>query len=187
MSKTSFKASAQGSLDGLCGIYAIINACDLLLGNTLNYDDRAGLFCKLTTLLDDGRPIGDIIHDGIGFRKLGELIDVASRTLALDHAVAIRRKVASKSSAGELEDFWEELRQNVDSAAGRVALLGVGGKHNHWTVVEQVSDKSLTLADSDGLKRFNKSDCDVKEDSKTHHLWPTQTYFLWRAEVETTE
>jgi len=187
MRKAAFKASAQGSLDGLCGIYAIINACNLMLGGKLDREYQSSLFCKLTNLLDDGRPIGDVVHDGIGFRKLGELIDVASRTLALDHGVEIERRVACKTSRGELGDFWIKLLSHINLEKGSIAILGVEGKHSHWTVVQKVSRKSLTLSDSDNLKRLNKSDCDIMEGEKTHQLQPTQTYLLRRVEAENGE
>lgn len=184
MRKTTFKASAQGSLDGLCGIYAIINACNLMIGGKLDRKYQVFLFCKLTNLLDDGRPIGDIVHDGIGFRKIGELIDVASRTLAIDHGIEIERTVASKSGNGELSVFWDNLQNHINLEEGRVAILGVEGKHSHWTVVQKVSDKSLTLLDSDNLKQFKKSDCYIEKGKKTHQLQPTQTYLLCRAEAD---
>lgn len=178
MTGRNFKASAQGSLDGLCGIYAIINACNVMLGGGLDRDHQISLFCKLTSLLDDGRPIGEVVHDGIGFRKLGELIDVASRTLTHDHGVCIERKVAWKANKGNLSAFWNDLQQHVNTDEQRVALLGVEGKHSHWTVARKVSEASITLADSDNLKRFNRSDCHLRPGKKPHQLQPTQTFFL---------
>ncbi|ATF16813.1 hypothetical protein [Phaeobacter gallaeciensis] len=183
MSKRNFKASAQGSLDGLCGIYSIINACDLMLGGKLDYDYRSKLFCKLTNLLDDGRPIGDIIFDGIDFRAIGKLIDVASRTLALDHKVAIERTVAWKSKKGQLARFWADLSNYVAPAEGRTAILGLEGKHYHWTVIERVTENQLKLADSDELSRLNKANCSLDE-TKIHQLLPTQTYLLKSYPVE---
>lgn len=183
MNKVSRKASAQGSLDGLCGIYAIINACDQILGTPLKNDERVHLFCKLTSLLDDGRPIGDVIHDGIGFRKLGELIDVASRTLALTRRIRIERKVAWKTVDAPLDDFWETLATHLKVEGRASVILSIEGKHRHWTVVESITENRLNLADSDALSWLGKAHCDL-EPGKTHQLLPTQTYLLTACELE---
>jgi hypothetical protein len=183
VTKKSLLNSAQGSLDGLCGIYAIINACNRMIEGRLDYRTRSNLFCKLTSLLDDGRPIGEIVHDGIDFEKLGELIDVAGRALALDYKIAIKRSVPWETKKGRLNDFWRDLRKHVNPSKGRVALLGIEGKHSHWTVVTRVTDKSLGLADSSELKRLDKSNCSLTT-KKVHQLYPTQTYFLTAVSVE---
>lgn len=183
MSIRTFKASAQGSLDGLCGVYAIVNACDLLLGGRLNYDYRSNLFCKLTNLLDDGRPIGDIISEGIDFRKLGKLVDVASRTLALEYNISVQRVVAWRAKEGQLDQFWRELADHVNPSMGRTAILGLEGKHHHWTAINEVTQNRLKLADSDSLTHLNKAHCSL-DGTRTHHLFPTQTYLLTACPVE---
>lgn len=176
MTQKGFRAAAQGSLDGLCGVYSIINSVSIMLPKPLSYEERVELFCRLVSLLDDGRAIGEIIHEGIGFRKLGELIDVSSRILTQSRGIQIKRSVASNRTQVGLDDFWEKLGGHVEGRQ-RVALIGLVGKYDHWTVVQSVSGKQLVLADSDGLAKLNKAHCAL-DGKNTHQLLPTQTYFL---------
>ena len=175
----------QGSLDGLCGIYAIINSCEILLPNGLKDEERGALFCKLVNLLDDGRPIGEIIHEGIGFRKLGELIDVASRTLQ-HHGIRIDRTVAWKTEEDHksIDDFWSNISEAINAEAGRIALIGFAGSADHWTVVSRMTDARMHLVDSEGRKQLNKAHCGLSQDDARHQLWPTQTYLLTRRKLE---
>lgn len=165
----------QGTLDGLCGIYAIINSIELISRKKLVRDERAKLFVKLVSLLDDGRFIGEIVHEGIGFRKLGELFDVATRDLKARSKKSLSRRVLCKEEPDSVDDFWEILSQTVQKK-DTVVLLGLGGNYDHWTVVEKVTDKSISLVDSLALKQLRRKDCGLSGDECTHQLWPTQSY-----------
>jgi hypothetical protein len=174
------QAIVQGKLDGLCGIYSIINSIGLIEKKRMSEEDRRALFVYLVDLLDDGRGIGTIVQSGIGYRKLGELVDVASRLRRSRTEKVVKRQTAMKQIPGDLDEFWNVLRGHVDTAQGKSVILGLGGKYNHWTVVKAVKDKRLELQDSGGLTHLDKSRCGLaKGPGVTHVLWPTQTYLLW--------
>jgi hypothetical protein len=178
--KNARKAVAQGALDGLCGIYSVINAIGLIEKRRMNDEDRKDLFVYLVDLLDDGRGIGSIIHHGILFRRLGELVDVASRLRSAKTKELVQRQTAMKQNPDDMEEFWTILTNHVDVAKRQVAILGVSGKHNHWTVVKTVKPRRLELHDSGGLTHFDRSRCGLRDgEGVSHILWPTQTYLLW--------
>lgn len=177
--KTGRQAAVQGKLDGLCGIYSIINSISLIEKNHMSQEDRKALFVYLVDLLDDGRGIGTIIQSGISFRLLGKLIDVASRWRASRTKEIICRQTAMKRVPDDIEDFWSVLANHVDMDKRQVAILGISGKYDHWTVVRSVSRKRLTLHDSDGLKHLDIGRCGLEPGKQGNHvLWSTQTYLL---------
>lgn len=98
---TARQAVVQGKLDGLCGIYSIINSIGLIERKRMSEEDRQALFIYLVDLLDDGRGIGTIIQSGIKFRDLGRLIDVASRLRASRTQEVVRRQTAMKQNTGQ--------------------------------------------------------------------------------------
>ena len=79
----SKKGLYQGRLDGLCGIYAVLNSVRVIQPKWLQKNQEK-LFIKLVSSLDDGQLLGNIIADGIDFRKLGKLFDIVSRELLRD-------------------------------------------------------------------------------------------------------
>ena len=173
------QAIAQGKLDGLCGVYSIINSIGLIEKKPLRDEDRKALFVYLVDLLDDGSGIGSIIHQGINFRDLGKLVDVASRLRSATTKETVKRQTAMKQMPNDIEEFWSVLADHVDLARRQVAILGISGKYNHWTVVKSVKPRRLELQDSDGLAHLDMSRCRLKAgEDGTHTLWPTQCYLL---------
>jgi hypothetical protein len=167
-------------LDGLCGIYSIINSIGLIEPKRMSDEDRNALFIYLVDLLDDGRGVGSIIHEGINFRNLGRLIDVASRLRSAKTQKAVCRQTAMKQVPDDIDDFWALLKEHVDPSQGRTAILGLGGRYDHWTVVKSITNNRLELQDSDGLTHLQKSRCGLDAgEGVIHILWPTQTYLLW--------
>ncbi|WP_454289018.1 hypothetical protein [Rhizobium arsenicireducens] len=181
--KIGRQAVAQGKLDGLCGIYSIINSVDLIENWKMDDDERKALFVYLVDLLDDGRGIGSIIHHGINFRDMGKLIDVASRRRSGETGKKIKRQTAMKQIPDDIGEFWSALENHVDLNKRQVAILGIGGKYEHWTVVKSVKPRRLELQDSDGLVHLDMSRCRLTEgEDGMHVLWPTQCYLLWPEE-----
>ena len=135
------------------------------------------LFQGLLSGLGEKGLVARTADEGIKFRDLGKLLDLASDQMFANYGVRIHRRAAMRHDPESVDEFWHTLNQHICKEEGRIALLGMTGKHQHWTIVLKVSDKSLKLADSMGLKRLIKSDCSIDE-TTTHTLWPTQTYLL---------
>jgi len=74
----------------------------------------------------------------------------------------------------------------LDGTPGRAIILGLEGYHDHWTVIESITDKSILLYDSALIKRLARSRCTTvyTTNVRKHLLLPAQTYFLSNEEKE---
>ncbi len=80
----------------------------------------------------------------------------------------------------DLTAFWKSMQNFLDGAPGRAIILGLGGYHDHWTVIESVADRSVLLYDSALIKRLPRFRCTTGEPNqkRPHALLPAQTFFL---------
>ena len=154
----------QGDLDGLCGIYAIVNAMRMLHPR-LGRAGAEALFAALvqTPPLSRQRNGPTAICMGTSMRELRHLIDAARRHLRDCHGTAIHCECIGKISRqrGRLHPvpwLWSALTRQL--ALGAVAIVGLGAKHNHWTVVIDVTSRTLWLADSGGMQAIRRSACE---------------------------
>ena len=66
---------------------------------------------------------------------------------------------------------------------GNVAIVGLSGHLAHWTVAYRITDKSVRLADSDGLKVLLRSRCSLRPTRRLYQLWPDEVIILSRREI----
>jgi hypothetical protein len=83
----------------------------------------------------------------------------------------------------DLDTFWKSIQNFLDGTAGRAVILGLNGFHDHWTVIETITDRSILLYDSASIKRLPRSRCTTFyiNGKRKHLLLPAQTYFLSNA------
>lgn len=161
----------QGGLDGLCGVYSIINASRII--NSLNDEDCLGFFERVVKFLDAERSLAKLLTEGLDINLIGQILNKVE-------GLNIEKKMPHRGKPETtLGEFWTSM-QNFLEEPNRAILLGLGGVYDHWTVVESISDKQMKLLDSDGLKRFNRSACTTGEPDKQrrHRIYPTHTYFM---------
>ncbi|MDO9301813.1 MAG: hypothetical protein Q7T89_10540, partial [Anaerolineales bacterium] len=80
----------------------------------------------------------------------------------------------------DLTTFWKSVQNFLDGTPGRAIILGLQGYHDHWTVIESITNRSILLYDSALIKRLPRSSCTTVYTTETrkHLLFPAQTYFL---------
>jgi hypothetical protein len=68
----------------------------------------------------------------------------------------------------------------LDGTPGRAIVLGLQGYHDHWTVIEKITSRSILLYDSSLIKRLPRDRCTTvyATGQRKHLLLPAQTYFL---------
>src|SRR5688500_7196693 len=131
MASRRFKAYRQGRLDGLCGVYALINALRLLCPR-LDEDACERAFCAL--IRARARPAASplaVIHGGLSRRELLRLIGSWQQFAAKELGIALsvdRLKVPEPTLRG----IWQGLRLALDGQ--NVAIVGLDGAEQHWTV-----------------------------------------------------
>jgi len=164
----------QGGLDSLCGLYSIINAeriinhssddeTQQLFDDLIHYLSRRGLLTKFL--------IGGIIH---------------TEMLVILHKVVGKQRISNVQipwrgvTNPDLTKFWKSMQRFLDGTHGRSIILGLQGYHDHWTVIEGITNRSIMLYDSSLIKRLPRSSCTTVYATwkRKHLLLPAQTYFL---------
>ncbi len=170
----SFPPFQQGGLDSLCGLYSIINAerfinrssdeeTQQLFNDLIHYLSRRGLLTKFL--------IGGIIH---------------TEMLVILNKVVGKQRISNVSIPWrgvpnpDLTTFWKSMQRFLDGTPGRSIILGLQGYHDHWTVIETITNRSIKLYDSALIKRLPRSSCTTVYATwkRKHLLLPAQTYFL---------
>lgn len=164
----------QGGLDSLCGLYSIINAerivnhssdeeTQQLFDGLIHYLSRRGLLTKFL--------IGGIIH---------------TEMLVILKKVVGRKRISNVEIPWrgvpnpDLTAFWKSMQSFLDGTPGRAIILGLQGYHDHWTVIESITNRSILLYDSSLIHRLMRSQCTTVYATwkRKHLLLPAQTYFL---------
>src|SRR5215217_1160720 len=147
------KPFEQGDLDGLCGVYAVVNAARLAAHphRRLSAADCRGLFAALLAeLAEEGRLRG-FVAAGLGTRVLARLLRRAGRWLRKHHGLALEvRRPFAKRDQPQPEACLQTLAEHL----ARPGTAAIVGSDEHWTVVRAVTPKRLLLADSDGRRHF---------------------------------
>src|SRR3954469_12890941 len=121
----------QGQLDGLCGVYALINALRLLCPR-LDEDACERVFCALIRARTRriASPLAVISH-GLSRRELVQLIDPWRRFVRKQLGIRLTVK-RLKVSDPTLGGIWRGLCRVLDGKS--VVIIGLDGAERHWTV-----------------------------------------------------
>ncbi len=153
------RAYRQGDLDGLCGVYAVVNAVRYV--ERLKEDQCEVVFRRLIkTLAQGSRPHVPLLW-GMGFRKLKGLVAAAGRCRFEGRDTAFQaRPLRLRGKDRSLPGLWAALEGELGPTC--VALVGITGATDHWCVVYRVTPKTLWLLDSAGRTRIRRSRCTVR-------------------------
>ena len=166
----------QGQLDGLCGIYSIINATKLI--NRLSEERGEELMEEAVLALErKGKPASKFIVDGITIADMAHIL----RTVICPQFNIVRSKPFHKQPDIPLTTFWQAMSDFLAAGESRSIITCLEWQeHGHWSVVRQVGEKRLLLYDSSERVFVNRSQCSTVElTSQTPVLLlPSVTYFL---------
>lgn len=189
MRRPSSQPYRQGDLDGLCGIYAVINAIRLALGKeALEYSDDnwRELFCELVLLTDE--TIGAVAATtcGIGSRPYRELLQAAVRYMANEYDVRLKLAVLLPNhDRPRFADLAFRL-QSIAREPGTALIVSFEGHLDHWTVIRGVSDHWLQLHDSASIIRLSRANCRMSYEPPLrrpveHVIRPSSLFWLKRS------
>lgn len=165
----------QGDLDGLCGVYAVINAVDCLCG-PLSASEARYLFKHIVRYLNTRVVIAERLSEGF---TQPEIAGVLKHIVCRRYSIRRYKPFHLRPDVG-LDDYWYSLQAAFDQSPS-VALIGMSGRHHHWTLVKRVTAKTLILKDSSGLRYLARRHCSLFNDfdgNKPHWLMPSHTYIL---------
>lgn len=156
------KPARQGDLDGLCGLYALINALELVAVKPPGPALQMRLFVSLTEALPAPR-LRKALANGLD----GKTLIKAARTAFPEHKKALGGVVKvsrplRRQSFRTNADFTTTLTRLM--TPGDVALIinFATPRYAHWTVVEAVKHGSLVLRDSLGTNSLSMDRYTVK-------------------------
>ncbi len=163
----------QGGLDSLCGLYSIVNAERFI--NHSSDESAQELFDSIIHYLSRRHLLAKLLIGGVIHRQMLQILNdvVGDR---IPNLWIPWRGVPTP----ELDTFWRSLQNFLDGTPGRAVILGLDGYHDHWTVIETISDKSIFLYDSALIKRLPRSSCSTSHTNarRKHILLAAQTYYL---------
>jgi hypothetical protein len=180
--RRSVRPLRQGELDGLCGVYSVINAVRLLCPE-INQADLPALFRTLIRTLSRRRiRLTDAVALGLEIRTVRALANSACDYINDELQIRLKaRRPHKPRRAYRLNRFWHWLQAELSK--GNILIVGVSGKLAHWTVVYRITDKSAHLADSDGLKTLLRSRCTLRATRSLYQLRPEDVIILSRREA----
>lgn len=171
---SGFPPFQQGGLDSLCGLYSIINAERFI--NHSSDKESQQLFDSLIHYLARHGLLSKFLIDGI----------IHSEMLVILKKVVGKRRISNVQIPfrgvhnPDLTRFWKTMQYFLDRTPGRAIILGIQGYHDHWTVIEKITSRSILLYDSSLIKRLPRANCTTvyATGKRKHLLLPAQTYFL---------
>ena len=164
-------AYKQGDLDGLCGIYSIINAIRLLRG-PLPQRVSETLFKALVTVFDQRWGLKMAALEGINSHQLSYLIKTVAVPVFELH---YRKPFHNRPTTPQMAQ-WDQLSTWIN--AGGCAIIGT---EEHWTVINKVTQNTLYLTDSCDMQQLRKRYV-THHPEYIHRPWPTYTYLFKRQE-----
>lgn len=175
------KPFQQGSLDALCGVYAVINAFRLLCPEIDRRIARILFEALIEAVSEAGLDMPDVVVRGMDHDAIGVLTEAARHYVRREVGIRIAvhaLKIMQKRP--RLAHVWSALQSEFDG--GRVAIIGLEGRHQHWTVGHRITGAAIALSDSDGLCLLLRSRCSVNGRTGLHQLVPREIVILERVD-----
>lgn len=150
----------QGSLDSLCGVYALINGIRWALRNeplSAKGEHWEELFRKLTKHAIKNRGDLELVSHGVTLYTMIALTHIARDHMRERHKIELlfRRPFALRrplQATGSLNTISDHLAQ-----PNTAVLAAVFGTLNHWCVIKQFDEQRAHLFDSDRQSHLPKS------------------------------
>ncbi|WP_025154375.1 hypothetical protein [Morganella morganii] len=142
MTQPDLLPAKQGHLDGLCGIYSIVNALSLLYGTGIR---RRRLFRYLLEQYHQHWSVLECITDGICEIEMDYLLSTVKRyntkTKAMNVSMPFRYQRGFSSHR-----ILQSCQQFLDAPTGKQAIILCD--QYHWSVITQITDTEVHYFDS---------------------------------------
>lgn len=175
MAKEPFQ---QGDLDGLCGIYALINAVKLVSG-PISREQAKCLVAACLDSLDQRYALPSLVTVGLGvYQVVGLMRDVVMPKLPVTY-----HRPFAKAGPVSLDRYWQTVTDFLEERPRRAVVIAMySANYSHWTLVKTISEGRMELFDSDGNSRVIKRHCTTGDYSATRQvaLSPSATIFVSR-------
>lgn len=166
----------QGSMDGLCGAYSIVNAMKLIRLDKTH--DSKNLFKKIIDHLHSKRNLRKIITGGMTFGILYHIIN------DLIPSEEFPRSKPFHGVEVTLPQLWNKTRKFLENPANGIgaAIIGLSGTYDHWTVIKKIDDENVYFEDSDGLRPIARKNITIRDThpnkKRCHQIIPGEVIFI---------
>ena len=174
----NFLPYEQGYLDGLCGIYSVINATRLVVKD-IQEEEAIKLFGKCMRHVEKRKSLGKVSTGGV---NESDIWSILKKVVLVDYGIAVERPFY-KTRDVPVHHYFKELREHFDQDGKRSVIVCVERRDwDHWTVIRSMTMKRITLFDSCSMTTINTSRCITKKPTKKKpYLINTKaTFFLYK-------
>ena len=165
----------QGDLDGLCGLYCLINAIRIVTAphKELKRGEVRALFTAGVRYLARQGDLAEAVHSCVGERKWPGLArclvrtaqEIVNRPIVLERA-GLSRGVAIDEAIGSIERMI---------TTGKAPCVFLMGKSRHYSVISGYTPHSLKLFDSFGYRRLLRKSCGTTREPTSRHRLHVQS------------
>ena len=163
----------QGSIDQLCGIYAVLNSARLVLAPQRIPSRLLG---RCVGALIKKKGTADFINKGTDITDIAHLL---KSVICLEYPIERFKPFHTRSDV-PLDTYWNEVGKFLGEPNRALIVLFHTIYMGHWSVVRKADENKMYLFDSNGTKDLVRENCILEEPTVAKHqqLFPTQTYFL---------
>jgi hypothetical protein len=163
----------QGQFDGLCGLYALLNAVRCL---DPSFDEHAAtdMFAELTRR--HRSEVSEAVGEGLGYETLCDIAETLRTLLAPRVRLKLTRPFVDETF-DDAREYLHALRPMLRKG-GCVAIVGLGSPLDHWTVITSVGRSTLRLADSRGHARLPRANLSLNAGAETILVEPQETFLV---------
>lgn len=147
--KDPYHPHRQGSLDGLCGMYAIVNALRTASGVEADADKIFATACLALTRSRWPK----VLWKGTG---LGDMRNMIAACIAKHGYGRLRvRYPFLRTKPSSNKEFWEKLEDAFAEHDATCAIIGLNEPFEHWLVIG-LDGGRVQILDSDGPSRYDR-------------------------------
>lgn len=145
----------QGYLDGLCGLYSVINAVRLVCKNTTE-DECMILLKKIIKSLEKQRKISSMIIAGVDEDEIRFILkEVIEPLYSITWEMPYRKRKKIT-----IHDLWNGISAFLEEGNHRAVIVSMETKRwDHWSVVYRITENQMSFFDSSDLKRVCRKRC----------------------------
>ncbi len=168
----------QGYLDGLCGVYSVINATRLIFKG-MSEEECMKLFGACMRHIETRKSLGKVSTGGVGKEDIWSIL---RKVVMQKYEIHVKRPFA-KNGNHSTRDYFNVLHDYFNKGNKRAAIIGVlSDDWDHWTVIRSLSPKRIILFDSSMMKSININRCTIRKANKRKpYLINIQdTFFLYK-------
>ena len=156
------RPAKQGVLDALCGVYAVINAIELVGVVGRRSPLHRELFSKLVCALPPDRLRAGVVC-GLGADDLTAASRKAFRWLRREHGVDLRiRQPFADHEFEQTPTYLDAVRAQAENWQRAVIICIEIPGGSHWTVLRAIEGRRLYVRDSGRLTVLDLSRYDLK-------------------------